>query len=333
MPNLITRRRVLSAPRQAAVVAVSPDDPTWATVTGVTGSPANGATWLLPQTGLCYDNVLHTICGYNQYNGVMKFDLDTLTWSTGAAPGVNMHEVSAAKITVSSVVRFYRFGGNDVTTTTDDYANGTSAYYTPSANTWTSRAALNFEVRSPAVAVDETNQYIYVIGGTYHIGANAESRAVLQRVNIAANTVTTLTSMPDHRGLAAAGLYNGSIYVIGGLKQTGGVTTSPTTVYKYNIAGNSWSTLAEACPKKMSYINYVQDGKWLYLFGFFDFDLATQSAECYAFNMETETWHNLTNDLNQARYSGGCAKADDGNFYVIMGYAGSAQSTILRGTV
>src|SRR5205807_2717116 len=101
--------------------------------------------------------------------------------------------------------------------------------YNPTANLWTSLAPIPFGTEAPAAAY--FNGKIYVADGFGSSG--------FQIYDITSNSWSAGPIVPgvtDSYG-AAAGAFNGNVYIVGG-----GSSASSTTVSIYNIAGNTWST-------------------------------------------------------------------------------------------
>jgi N-acetylneuraminic acid mutarotase len=112
--------------------------------------------------------------------------------------------------------------------------------YSPAANTWTPLMPL------PAPAY--VTSAVYANGKVYVFGGQDASNTVVNNTriyNIASNTWSAGAPMPDVRQQMGAGYYNGKIYLVGGYSGTNvDVAHTMNQTWVYNIASNSWSTLA-----------------------------------------------------------------------------------------
>ena len=103
--------------------------------------------------------------------------------------------------------------------------------------------------------------------------------------NVATDTWSTGPSRPgvvDSYG-AAAGAYNGNVYIVGG-----GAAGPTSTVSVYNIAANTWS-VGPASPSPVQLAGYAQVGQYLYVIGGFTATV-TNSTVSMRLDMATNTW-------------------------------------------
>ena len=82
---------------------------------------------------------------------------------------------------------------------------------------------------------------------------------------------------------AAAGAYNGKVYIVGG-----GGAGPTSTVSIYTIATNSWSA-GPAAPTPVQLAGYTQVGQYLYVVGGFT-STVTNSTACMRLDMASNTW-------------------------------------------
>jgi hypothetical protein len=149
--------------------------------------------------------------------------------------------------------------------------------YNAATNTWTPRAAVPVASEAPSAAY--YNGKIYL--------AEGDTGNSLRIYNIASNTWSSgapRAAVTDGYG-AAAGAYNGRVYVAGG--GTTGPGSSATWVY--NIASNTWSPGTPA-PVSFYIAGYHQDGKYLYVVGGFNGATTTNLTETMRLDMSNGTW-------------------------------------------
>ena len=128
--------------------------------------------------------------------------------------------------------------------------------YSATTNSWTPLAPIPVASEAPAAA--------YLDGKIYLVeGDTGDS---FQIYNVATNTWTTGTSRPgygDNYG-AAAGAYNGKVYIVGGWNGQDGTTTTSV----YDPATSTWST-GNPAPTAFFLAGYHTVGQYLYIVGGF----------------------------------------------------------------
>ena len=149
--------------------------------------------------------------------------------------------------------------------------------YNANGDSWESAA--NIPVASEAPAAAYYRDKIYVADGAG--GAN--------RLRIYDIWNNTWSSGPTRPGVAnsygaAAGAYNGNVYIVGG--GSGGPSK---TVSIYNIEDNSW-TAGPPAPAAFQLGGYKQIGRFLYLIGGFTNSPAANSNVSMRLDMSTNTW-------------------------------------------
>ena len=148
--------------------------------------------------------------------------------------------------------------------------------YNATTNVWTARAPIPFATEAPAAAY--FNGKIYVADGS---GGN-----LIRIYDIAGNTWTSGPARPGYADSygAAAGAYNGNVYVVGG--SSNGPTRS---VSIYNISSNTWSSGPDA-PADYQLGGYTQVGQFLYLIGTSGLDPDSNTTVSMRLDMSTNTW-------------------------------------------
>ena len=86
--------------------------------------------------------------------------------------------------------------------------------------------------------VESHNGYIYYFGGISNSTTSVYS--TLYIYNIATNSWTTGATMPQGRCDTRPVVYNNNIYIIGGVENGGGDTS---TIYSYSISENTYSLI------------------------------------------------------------------------------------------
>ncbi len=150
--------------------------------------------------------------------------------------------------------------------------------YNATANTWTPLAPIPVGSEAPAAAYFKGK--IYVIDGS---GGN-----LIRIYDIATNTWTNGPPRPGFTDCygAAAGAFNGNVYVVGG---SGAAPNKLLSIY--NISNNTWSS-GPAAPADYELGGYTQVGQFLYLIGTSTGDPAnhTNSTVSMRLDMSTNTW-------------------------------------------
>lgn len=149
--------------------------------------------------------------------------------------------------------------------------------YNAATGTWQSGALIPVGREAPAAVYNSANNRIYVMGGN---AGSPSSR--LDIYDVAANTWSTGANLPQARWGAAAGIWNGNIYMVGG-------NNPPTNnVQIYNIASNSWSAGTNA-PSAYFMGGYAQVGQYLYMVGGYGSGSAN-STITMRLDMSNNTW-------------------------------------------
>src|SRR5712691_6148256 len=172
------------------------------------------------------------------------------------------------------------------------YTNQTRLYNI-NTDTWSTGLAAPMPARAGAASGETTHGgFLYVIGGESSTGVLAD----LQRYDPGLDAWITLTPTPTAtaRAGAAAAVIDDSIFVIGGRQSTGGPCSGGpylTTVEKYDIDTNTWSTVA-SLPNPRSDLAAVAHGGKIYVFGGCSSTGVTNEVDMY--DPQTNTWTPLT---------------------------------------
>ena len=191
--------------------------PSWATGVGLPCAAAEMTTGRRFLTSAVLGNNIYAIGGYtgSTSNVNEMYDTVTNTWTTKKVLSVSTYGGAAVGCNGS----IHHLGG---------YSYTTSHYmYNPSTNTWTGKTALpNAKQYSAAVEVDG-KVYISQGNNTYNIVYDPST-----------NAWTQLTRNGTTGGnYVSSAYYNGKIYVMGG-------ASYPTYAYSYDIANDTWATIA-----------------------------------------------------------------------------------------
>jgi 6-phosphogluconolactonase (cycloisomerase 2 family) len=149
--------------------------------------------------------------------------------------------------------------------------------YNAVTNIWTKRSNIPAASQAPAGALLNGRIYVATGDGT----ANA-----FYIYDVATDLWTAGPARPIGGATsfgAAAGAYNGKIYIVGG-----GSTGPTQTVSIYTIATNSWSA-GPPSPSPVQLAGYTQVGQYLYVVGGFT-STVTNSTACMRFDMASNTW-------------------------------------------
>lgn len=159
---------------------------------------------------------------------------------------------------------------------------------------------------------DPDNDKIYMIGGTPN-GYASSLRREIYRYDPATDTWTTsLALMNTARGWIQGAYWNGKIYVMGGMNTN---TQAVSSCEVYDIAGNSWSSIASLPQAQCCHGTVAHSGN-IYVVG--GTDLSTGYSSVYRYNITSNAWTSCT-ALPQAWDMGGCAIWGD-VIYLCGGY-------------
>jgi hypothetical protein len=208
-----------------------------------------------------------SLVGVHSTKAALPTPLSPTSWVAGAAYPSTITRYAFAQAGSD----LYVLGGvSDGTVVT------TMNRYNASTNMWTPRAALPFMSEAPSAAYSNGKIYLAEGGG-------GSSFAIY---NIASNTWSSGTARPVADGYgAAAGAYNGKVYVVGG--GSSGPGSSVTSIY--NIASNTWSP-GTAAPTAFYLAGYHQSGQYLYIVGGFNGSSVTNLTETMRLDMSNGTW-------------------------------------------
>ncbi len=222
--------------------------------------------------------------------------------------------------------KIYLFGGEDAVAST---VSSATRIYTIATNTWSSGASMP-DVRA-FMGAGYYNGSIYLAGG-YSTGNVTDAQTQLWRYDIASNTFnTSLAAVPAALGGSGNVILNGVLYLAGGRDASNTVVGS---LYGYNIAGNSWATLASLPSPDNVPGAAVYSGKlWVYGGGnpFLASDAAAElpavpeaTGTCNAYDPAANSW-SACPSLNLARsFVGGTSVR---NIPVAVGGFGSSTIT------
>jgi hypothetical protein len=150
--------------------------------------------------------------------------------------------------------------------------------YNATTNIWTKRSPIPVASRAPAGAYFDGKIYVAT-------GDNPPSAFFIY--NVATDTWSSGPARPGPVNSygAAAGAFNGNIYIVGG-----GSTGPTQTVSIYNIAANMWSP-GPPSPSPVQLAGYTQVGQYLYVVGGFTSTVSNSTA-CMRLDMASNTWTN-----------------------------------------
>ena len=160
-------------------------------------------------------------------------------------------------------------------------------------------------------------------GGFFYAVGGRPTIVDLDRYEPATNTWVSLADMPTGRGGLGAAVVGNAIYAIGG--RTGSSPCSGgelTTVERYDIGTNTWSTVAPL-PGARSDLAAVAHGGKIYVFGGCKSGVFLGDVDVY--NPVTNTWSTAPLDMPTARASMYGAAAKGNTVYVIGGWNASGQ--------
>jgi N-acetylneuraminic acid mutarotase len=224
--------------------------------------------------------IFYYIAGYGVIGDMTlneAYNASSNTWTTKASlPSLPRSETVA----VTDGTYIYLIGGRPVPTVGHDLWR-----YNPTDNTWTSLTPMPTARATEHMAV-YYNGRIYVAGGrTSGVPSSSGDLAVLEIYDIASNTWSSGTSMPQPLADSYAVLLNGRIYVFGGFT-LGGAASSSTFIY--DISADAWSTGAPAPSGRVDPAVGIC-GPLIYMIGGGNAFLQLQTSN-YAYNPLIDNW-------------------------------------------
>lgn len=231
--------------------------------------------------------------GSSPIKPVQIFDPNTLTWTNGATPPIELHHFQAVPFN-GKIYVLGAFTGNFPNET--GVAN-VYVYDPPPVDAWSVSHTIPVGRRRGAAGAVVYNNEIYVVGGLTngHIGGWVPW---LDRYNPTSGTWTTLPDAPRTRDHFHAALAGDKIYCAGGRRTGDGGSTFDSTVVKvdfYDITWNSWTTLGASgdipTPRAGTSVAYL--GSEVLVIGG---ESGTQSQahdETEALDVNTNTWRAL----------------------------------------
>ena len=237
------------------------------------------------------------------YNVLEVYDPATDTWASKASMPTARWGPGAAALNG----KLYVFGGAQSSAVFFDILE----IYDPATNSWSTGPSMPIKLFGPAVTV--VNNKIYVAGGLEFTPAEErDDVATVMVFDPVLNNWLTIGAMPTGRGQGAAGVINGTIYVVGGY--LGGDTV--TGVLESTISGGSWNTLVAMPTARGEMEAGVISGKLYVVGGLLGAGSDTSVLEIY--DPATNTWS--TGPSMPTARAEAASGVINGIFYVIGGY-------------
>ena len=224
------------------------------------------------------------------------------SWKT-LAPVPAPTEGMQTAVVGNRIVAAYGFSGGDTQLT---------RIYDVAANSWSFGAPAPSPARSEGAAASHGG-FFYAVGGRTAL-------ADLDRYDPATDMWTSLADMPTPRGGLGVAVAGNALYAIGG--RTGGSPCAGgalATVERYDIATNTWSTVAPL-PSARSDLAAVAHGGRIYVFGGCT-NAGAVLADVDVYNPRTNTWSTAPADMPTARAAMYGAAKKGGTVYVVGGWA------------
>jgi len=224
--------------------------------------------------------IFYYIAGYGFSGDTVvneAYNASSNTWTTKASlPSTPRSETMA----VTDGTYVYLVGGRPVATVGHDLWR-----YNPTNNTWTSLAPMPTARATEHMAI-YYNGRIYVAGGrTSGEPTGGGDLSVLEIYDIASNTWSTGTPMPQPLADGYAILLNGKFYVFGGYT-SGGTASNGTFIY--DILSDTWSTGAPSPDGRVD-PGVGVCGSLIYMIGGSTVFLQLQTSN-YVYNPVVDSW-------------------------------------------
>src|SRR3989441_6406881 len=280
-----------------------------------------GGTWSIkagmptPREGLgagAVGSKLYAIKGFSFFgdSGINQaYDPATNTWTTLASSPVPESECGATAVGT----RVYAIGGRTT-------GGATVSIYDTASGAWSFGAPMPTARRgAAAVAVGTT---IYAIGGSACCAPGTSPQYVANEAyDTLSNTWRILSPLPSPRSDAYAVAVSGKIYVIGGFSTTLSNRTSSllSTIQAYNIASDTWSTLAPM-PTPRDHVVAGVCGNDIFVVGGATNPLFTATSVVEAYQIDVNKWVSGIAPMPTPRWE--MAAAQIGNTLYVVGGGG-----------
>ena len=194
----------------------------------------------------------------------------------------------------------------------------TNIRYDTVGNTYATEATAPVATDQSGVAY--FNGKIYYMGGYTNTGHTTSTNAV-SIYNIGTNTWSSGATMPLGVAYPEVTYMNVGgtdyIYLAGGLTGPG---VAQSTVYRYNISGNSWSTLPTPMPSTIwGAFNGMVNGYWVVAGGITGSSGGGVDKSVYSYLPSTDTWYQNASLMPGARYRGNGGAVTPGKLFAIGG--------------
>ncbi|MPZ54461.1 MAG: hypothetical protein GEU79_17325 [Acidimicrobiia bacterium] len=216
--------------------------------------------------------------------------LDEATQSPSNAPGAwDDSETPVPGGTVRSLVvtcpgdttGFYKLTGFDTSAT----LSAQVFHYDTGGDGWTELAPMPGGRERPSGVCTEDGR-IHVIGGL--VGQNPTNSHYVY--DIATDTWLEAAAPPRNVWAAAAGVWDGKLYLAGGSSSNSTTVGNTAEVNVYDIAADNWVEDTDPMPAPNNLMGYAQFGKYLYVVGGQGDDFPENQTTTLRLDMETGTW-------------------------------------------
>lgn len=289
----------------------------WAARTPIPQPPAMEATYRRESGAAVIGDSIYVTAGNSggasqstPISNTWRWDAATDTWTNLAdVPSkYSGGQMAALGGKVFSLGGFVGVGGS-TGTRNDEYDPGT--------NIWTPRG-------SPACnwgSVVAAGNRIYVVGSVVVIFGSFAASASLTYWDTVSLTSGTLAPMPAARGFTASAVIGNYIYTSGGQGPPGLGGPPLTSLYRYDIAANTWTTLAPMLTGRQAHGMAALGGK-LYVVGGFTAG-AVSDLSLHEYDPATDSWVNMADDLPTPKWYFQAVAGPNGHLFIPCGGDGS----------
>ncbi len=235
------------------------------------------------------DGKIYIVGGANSEGS--PFPTNTLIYdrATGVWTQIPLFNNQIRQMHVSCVVgnKLYVVGGNDGINTI-----ATMEVLDPLTNEWTPKTPMPTDRGLPVCA--SVDGKIYVIGGVRGpLGSpDYSGLKTVEVYDTTSNSWSTLADMPTKRWGSSAVVYNGKIYVVGG------VTFFPTTVYNsvevYDPQNGTWNTITQLAPMptaRYCFTTCLLDNNIYAIGGWYHSSNGPIYDKVEVYNIQNDEWH------------------------------------------
>jgi N-acetylneuraminic acid mutarotase len=249
--------------------------------------------------------------------------------SNGSWSSIASYPIGVSHAATANDDRYFYFaGGYPATATAQSFATANAYRYDTVTNSYTTLPSLP-QARGAGAGALIGRTFLFMGGADASRKDRTEVWA-LNLDNLAAGWVAK-QALPEARNHPAAVELGGSVYFIGGQQFQDTASVYKTSVWRYDMSSNAWTTLA-SLPSARSHITdstFVRDGRIITIGG--EGVAQAKLRVVNAYNPATNSWSTLTS-LPSPRFSAVADVLSDGRILLTSGFNSTFEKATFVGT-